>query len=759
MADEPKLPSSLTALLAKAEEISPTIVETSPSISPTGSVSIVSAGEEEEEKQLEVDPITARIRALQPRERSELQPGEELAELFEQLQGVTPFQNQDFNIDAIVNLFDSGTTDPSQGFLDKDNTAEFFEQSLKKVIEKALKSADAPTQIRGIFRTLGEAANQIDTNTNQSPVEFIESVIEDEFPIFRVKQLEGKITQPVNIPALISTLFSTDLDDLQRRTLGPAEIGAIRTEFQQDLSELESQIIASNDIELQAREIGAEVGRPDLPFVLFGQNTFRMLQDYINEHVQNNQLRTLLLGDIQQSIAANRQKLGIQLGEAPPQITPISATQVSVLREPIAQAIGNVIGESLNTINEAQARIDRSRREPTRLKEAQRARVLETVKIFNSFVERNTIRSPSTGMLITIATENVTAPVSAVDAPASARRIEKVEPVDTAELIAKLNSLAGTLARNIQTFEHVPTRITDPGTGQTREGVIQDIIDMERMMKIMSQQKIKGRRELISSISRRATFPNIDVLRARRRRQQMDGQTTETFGARMREIRIKKDVTLAELAKIANMIAMENGSLETINESPLLDIRKGVTTIQEIIEAIMSQQKTHAGNDFSLIFVPANVFGGMFLDGALDVIHKSRMLVSPVGGDIFSSIFNTIGNVAKTVASVPLQIAGSVFGGGLQPMAKPLFRPDIFRRPIGRRADAPQTGGILLPDTLVQGEHQPEPFINRSQDQQFHIQPFPFGGRIDNTGFIDQSQANPKFEFANMHLIPLTAFA
>ena len=145
----------------------------------------------------------------------------------------------------------------------------------------------------------------------------------------------------------------------------------------------------------------------------------------------------------------------------------------------------------------------------------------------------------------------------------------------------------------------------------------------------------------------------------------------------------------------------------------------------------------------------------MFLYGALDVIHKNRMLVSPVGGDIFSSIFNTIGNVVKTVASVPLQVAGAVFGGAVNPTAV--------------RTDAPQFGGAPHIGQEFQrgGGLQPEPFANTfspvvpdasGNDQLFHIQPFPYGGRIDNTGFIDQTQMNPKFVWGELPVNSLTHF-
>jgi len=64
----------------------------------------------------------------------------------------------------------------------------------------------------------------------------------------------------------------------------------------------------------------------------------------------------------------------------------------------------------------------------------------------------------------------------------------------------------------------------------------------------------------------------------------------------------------------------------------------------------------------------------------------------------------------------------------------------------------------LTQKSFIQGERQPEPNINRELNQQFHIQPFPFGGRIDNTGYIDQSQVNPLFAWSMQPVRNLTYY-
>lgn len=704
----------------------PAVVGDFPGDAPPGSPVLVPQDDPAQEKEEEEE-----------KEEKQLPP---LIEAFTKLQDVRPFQNENFSIDMIVQLFANESTDPGKdtGFLDKGDSAEDFALLVAKAFRDAIAMKD-PLAIKGVFNTLGQAAAQIRIDTGHDPIDIFERIIDAEFPLERLGQLEGKVFQDIDVGNLIETLFTVDLQLLQQRNIGPDELIAIRNQFKQDLDELEQHISEEGDT------------------FLFGQNTFRMLQDYINSHVDNDQLRQVLLGDIQQVIAANRQKLGIQLGEAPPIITPITTSLTTVLRQDTAESISNVIGEQLREIDRAQRHIDSfGRQNVNRLEAAQRDRIIAAVTDVNIFTMRNQIRNPRTGQIITIATEREdTVAPQRVAAVSASRAKQRVRPVKNAELVEQLRTIAQTLARPVQTFEHTPRRIRDITTGLSREGIIQDLIEMEQRMNTRIMTMLRPRRQLESSVSRRAKFPNIEIRRGQRRIKSINGQMEKIFGAQMREIRIRKEISLAELAKIANMIAMEDGSLEDIHQRALLDVQKGVTTIQEIVSAIMSQQHANSGNDFSLIFVPSNPVGGMFLDGALAAIHTNRMLVSPVGGDIFSSIFNTVGNVVKTVASVPLALASTVFGGELDPNV--IQKPLLFNR--ARKADSAQHGGILTTDMFNQGEMQPEPFISQGgANQTFHIQPFPFGGRIDNTGFIDQSQRNPKFAWGDVPMIALTSF-
>lgn len=664
-------------------------------------------------------------------------------------QDFRPFESGSFNVRSLSDDFINNSRSLDDDvFLNQRGAKAIFETELKDVLRQAFALPtvlERDNAIKGIFSTLGRVTSNTSDSLAKSPEGFIEDILKKEFSFERFQALEGRIFQPVDVPDLINTLFAADLNDIQKRSLSVPEITAIRDQFKVDLAGLEDAI-----------------SRNEGDFV-FGQNTFRMLQQYIQEHVENAQLKQLLLGDIQQQIAASRQSLGLRLGEAPPRIVPLSATRVSVLRGTVNEQIGTILRKELETIDTAQARILAAPgRSPTVQIRKQRTRVLAAVRSFNEFVQRNEIRNPRTGLLVTIATEEAPqfsqAAQRALLTDPVQRRLVTVRGVPVEDLIRQLNDLSNIFLGNKLAFEHVPMTIRDMATGQSRDAILDGIRKLDQTLTRRRLRGFKSKKVLSEGLGKRAKFPNIDILQARRRRQQIKADKVERFGAKPRHITIKADVTLAELAKIANMIIMESGSLEDESENPILDIVKGVTTIQQVLTVLMEEMKQSAGNDYMVIYVPNNFFGGMFLDGPMEVLHTARMLASPVGGDIFSSIFSTIGNVVKTVASVPLAIAGSVFGGQLPAQEKPLFVNGGIQRPLARANTFPQTGGRLTQQSFIQGERQPEPNINRSQNQQFHIQPFPFGGRIDNTGYIDQSQVNPLFGWAMQPVRNLTYY-
>jgi len=624
----------------------------------------------------------------------------------------------------------------------------------KQINDELMKARGNPEKTLAILGTLGRVSRVLAKSDVPEGAEILESILSDKVPLDNPLRVRGSLAvSPDVVPELISNLFGTDLQRLQTRNLGQAEILSIRHDFQGDLDNLEEQITDQTERELEERKIADESGvgflrDPEFLPPIFGQGTFQALQNYIDKHVENDQLRILLLNDIENRIATNREKIGVRLGNAPQVITPLSATSLQIIREPLAEGIGSVLGESLKRLNirhkgilTDQGRIDKRKSRQSALVDEDTRSLVED---FNGFIRRHQIKDPRTGLLQLIPLRREVA----TDEPTSGLEEEnpddsKTESIPTADLLVELNAARQKYSRIEQIFSRVPIRQRDPATGESRDQILQDLYNLQRSesQKHMnrSNQSASGsnlpriHKHTTSTTSRRAKLPGVHI----RQGQRMPVKTLSGMprtSAIPREIKINENISLGELAKISNMIALESGTLEDVRHQPLLDVQRGVTPIQDIVAVFVDQQRKHSGRSFSLIYVPHNIYGGMLLDGSLDVIHKNRQLVNPVGGSI-GSFVKGIGNVFGAIASAPLNLVGSVFGGGV-------FHSEAHRldqRKSHRPADAPQHGGDLR-HTFTAGEHQIEPHVapSHGQNQIFRIQQFT-GGAIDSTGYIDET--------------------
>lgn len=632
-----------------------------------------------------------------------------------------PFEDDNvFNIDALVTLLTRSLkvdekSEAHTQFLKADAEQETFASFQKEFDDRLTLAFDtqltgtAEQQLRGIknvLLTLASVVKQVEDETDINPIQAIEAAIQRVFPREIVDRLEGKAFLNVNVPALINQLFDSDLAALRERNLDNDEILLIKAQFKLDLEELEAILLKDEGLNTLIGEEDVQRG------IVFGQNVFNNIRSYVQDNVENPRLKQLLLEDIEKAVFDAREKLGIIFSKRPTSTLSFGKTKTKVLTRDTGIGITSFLARELIEIVEQQTRLNAISAQgdvPPELNDEFADRVFNLARDFNIFAQRNQLKNSEDGEQLFIPTE-------------SSDDFDFGDEIDSADIIFdlqdKLRSLLGSEVR----FEYLPTTIRDPETGITRERILDDLMKMNRLSAKERFSVRKPKKEIVSSISKRASLRNLEIAQGRRRQRDTG---PDDFGAIMRQITIKSDITLSELAMLANMLIMENGSLEDIHEHRLLKITKGVTTIQEVVAEIMLQLKKHLGKDFNILYVPANKHGGLFLDGAFDGIVKNKMLVKPLGGDIFSSIFGTIGNVVKTVASVPLIVASSVFGGSLEnptdPLAKPLFQ----------------------------------------DNNTFHILPFPFGGTlsgVDNTGFIDHRAKNFAFDMGDVRVNDLNRF-
>ena len=251
-----------------------------------------------------------------------------------------------------------------------------------------------------------------------------------------------------------NSLKSQYLNTLKNRDISPRELGAIRAEFQDDLVRFEGAV-SSGSIQSS---------------IALGKHGFDTLIQYIDKNVSNPQLRTLLLADIQHAIARDEQKLGIQLGVAPPNITPISMNQFQILRPNIRESLENLIGLSLAQHNRIQENIERLLIEPlvdistgeqirviTENQRLLRQDVLSTVETVNDFIRKNQI-SNEDGSSAIIPTEQI---IDFDDGAPSTTL-----PITNNILLTEMASLARRLRDATQTFLYFSTKINPVSVGR-----------------------------------------------------------------------------------------------------------------------------------------------------------------------------------------------------------------------------------------------------------------------------------------------------
>ncbi len=622
-------------------------------------------------------------------------------------------QSVDFSPSGLISYIaaNSGTSQSNPRIFDVRGSKKPFIKLIETQLRKSLASRNL-LDLKSTFKTIGIAAKQLQSTSGIDVVSELKEIVENIVPLQKFRQLESAVFSPVDIPDLINTLTKTDLKRLEERDLSLDEIRMIRRQFAQDLQDLEQEIVANTEHEIATRRAAAEFGLSRGPADLFEftRNTFLQLKDYISKHVANRQLNRLLLNDIDNKIVEERDKFGIQIGAAPPKIIPLSATRLHLLSDTSSQDVSSILGDSLDAVIATQNRIGtdkRFKRQGPKLSND----VITLAKNFNEFAQKNQIKDPLTQAPILVPLE------FSGEQKSGAVVLPFTRPLSTKEILDELSRVRDSFERKEQSFQIVPRLIRDHRTGDVKSMILRDLQDMrnkEKSRLIMNAPPPKHRKD---TISKRSSFPGIEIKRGPRRpRLQKRGEiTTISHGARIRELKIKSSVTIEELAKIANMIVMESGSLEDVNGVSLLTVIKGVTTIKDVLIELMKLMESHAGNDFSIIFAPHEVFGGMFIDGSLDIIHKHKKLMES------------------------------------------LRRPSIK---MHRPASSVQHGGDLS-STVIKGSRQPDPAFGPHRK---HI-PFPSIGRIDNTGFIDQSHIRkdvggflPMIDWVDMPVIHLTHF-
>ena len=625
------------------------------------------------------------------------------------------FQNRFFNDRTIQTILSTelqslqrtGTFDFNRV---KDNITTLIKRGL--VAAHSENPRDITLQTRRVIATLGQSINNISNIIgsfiqngginekvgNEAITEYSELLNNSLNKIINIDSVAGlpnAAFDPINISGVIQLIFASDLDKLMDRNLTVNELQEIRQIFSNDLQ----RFIDAQEVALISDDGGAERLPVDL-------RLFSEIARWVNEHVKNDTLKAILIGDINVATQQQEQNLGVHLSTAPPRLEPLGLHRLSSLSRDQNFRISNELSSSIDNFNS----------------DGDEKEFRDAIDNFNTLVGRNNIRRNDTGDLATIAVQN-----------------DSGDSKDPADIVGEARLRISQLEKGDFKFLYTPTIIRD-SSGRRTQKIVGDLISF------LNKKRIRGRVNLNTKarISKHAIHPvkraklkNLLISRGERR-----FKSRGKLGANVREITFLDDATLEDYAKVAKLLTMESGALEDTSNKVLLKIVKDTTTLKDVLEVLEKEAKKHTGKTYSVIFTPASLVGGHFIDGHMMYIMNSKKLVSPDKGGIIhqprlshATFTKNHRDISATTRARDLTHANMSLGGGLEPpneqsldhiITKPLqesenqiytFQPHFSSRALKNKNTLmamKQKGGRIQHPTFIVGAIQSSGWVDRN---------------------------------------------
>lgn len=627
----------------------------------------------EEEKEQE-DPVPARA------------PAPSITEFAEELgrRGVTEFSTAEFNSQLLGQLLDqqvdfTGTIATPRAFADQ------LGQLLEIGLRQALSSGDPGLGVERVFSTVGNTLEAFERNVEDTEA----------------------VSKFVN-RAIFSTISKSGIEDIKRVPVDDAAL--IGQVFQDDTDQITSQTnLPLNDIQMISRMFAGELR--DLT-----RQQLLNLNKWVNDHVADQRLKATLASQVNSALVIKRRSKELEI----PLLAERAITQTL---QPISQSQGILVPSQIQDIirDSVAANIFRiaDLQPDDRLGEVQ-----ALAEHFNAAVNSLKFTQTINGVR---------------SVPHVKTRSATGRDLSGDEILGALASITERLDQPEVIFTYFPTRAEgrpldmnqiaqqimrdfQPRTLARKRTEKQNISQPRSVFKIgnvtIKERTIEGRKEREIDILPNASVE--DLLKVAQALIMENGTLKDVKRNTLLEI-VKGETTIEEVLRVFmneqkinlgkiirityNPASLVGGAFLDGFMSPLLskpfNLRKGMST--NVMRTGITFHNPKGGIlpvPFRKLYRPADVglekpLRGGALPFQIQITPESMRRLEmnqqqgqirgeqedrrlPVGGDIFSSIFGAVGNVVKTVASVPLQVAGAVFGGDLpKAQVKPLLQPRI----------------------------------------------------------------------------------
>lgn len=548
-----------------------------------------------------------------------------------------------------------------------------FENMLEEKLIKALRVAIPLNKADNAIATIKQGIGQLNVNEPEDINRILDNII---LRVTSRKEFEGLEFNklPINIINAGVERFFGDLINTQltKPNLNEFEIKQLTDTFREELESYES----------------------------FGENSKQNMDNilaWINLNVENPALKKILTNNvIFRFNEIQEQQQGIT--GVNPQLRPLSEGRAIFLTKNIQNTLSRSISNELNDVfditfdridEEKQIipiRIGRIANGRQKAVQKEQRRILTEIAInANNIIKNNNIRiltpEGQISPLIDIRPKN---------------EVKLNETTKLKNLMKRLKNLTNSLASETNNFTYLP--LLDEEFDQNESEFMKDIISKMKT----PDKKRKSDRSSLRAHTTSHNFGNITVL------------TTTENNMNEYEIIIPGNASMEDLLKLITGLLQEDGIIYDVDGTQLLIITEK-TTMAQILKTLRLEQKNMLGKQIKINYLPKSNVGGSYIGGALSSIlkqplrinnfipasgipklsagmkllnipfHKlynpiggnlttafdiqitpeSRLALENRGGNIFGDIFNTVGNIAKTVASVPLALTGAVFGGNL----------------------------------------------------------------------------------------------
>lgn len=348
-----------------------------------------------------------------------------------------------------------------------------------------------------------------------------------------------------------------------------------------DLSVAEVQQIARDFGEELRQLVGTAGGT---------QQKFKNIVAWIDNNVKNPDLKAAIRSQARSLEVETIRIESAQKPNVPPELVPLSEGRGVLISRDVAINFANILELNINQIGALDSEEDR-------IREADRL-VDETNKVLRQF-RITTVRGG----------RNVTPTISKLE-PSG-------RPRSTIELIQNLQKLVVELPSPRSEFRWLPTKAE--GQPINTKEIVEDL----RSRFTKQGARSKAARKSIIHPSKLSEFGEVSILTMKREN-----------GSSEFEIVIPPNASMEDILMVVNALLMEDGMLFDVDGKHLLNIKKGLTSIAEVLMAIRKEQTMMMGVEIRLEYIPKSLVGGSYLGGALSVIMKKPLFradVQPAG--------------------------------------------------------------------------------------------------------------------------------